>query len=82
MTIRTNKNAPGLRRFCNTGGTFKVWRHEHTNYEFFYRAMTAKHGFNSVAYTEAVRAFAAECVAAVTDAKVIAEINGWAAAKV
>jgi hypothetical protein len=81
MKVIVKKNSPSLKNFMNKGGKFSTWRHEHTNYEFSYKALTAKFGRDSKEYFSMVEEFAAEVIGTLNNEAHKAAVAAWAAGK-
>ena len=50
MKIKVNPGSPSLRTFLNKGGTFKAWRHEHTNYDRVRRRLHNDEEYEQMVY--------------------------------
>ena len=54
--IVPNQDAPAFTSFVKNYSTFRVWRHEHTNYDKFSDSMAAKNkGLNSRDYRRGIK---------------------------
>ena len=72
-----------LAKHMARGGSFKEWRHKHSNYDNVCRQIARQHGYDSDVYRSYVRSFAIDCIRAVnTNKQHMIEVAEWAADKI
>jgi len=81
MKIKTKQGAPSLKNYMNRGGTFKLWRHDYTNYDAVAKELRKRFGFDSEQYMALVVEFGGECISGLSNVAHKAAVAEWMISK-